>query len=197
MNLAALARVVDEAVRREPTVGDVMNAVLSACENERPHSDWAELRRLAFGDLKPLRSWIEKPFRLDPPPPDLAGLWFGLFNPEYERRKPTADLYVSGSNRFTDDPCDNGWAVGPQWRPDGRYARSSILNEIYRIAYRPSGLGNDAEYPLCLAYGAAAVRDLLRDPGVRSLLQQDRSVGVAVGFDGGDFIALGRVAAQL
>ena len=99
----------------------------------------------------------------------LKGLWFGLFNPRSDGRTPAADIYVCGSERFDPDPHDNSWAVGPDWWPDGRYAGSTVLADVYRIAYRQDTpvaeqkwcLGNDAEYPICLGYGAFAVRDVL------------------------------------
>ena len=140
-----------------------------------------------------LREWIEKPFRLDAPEQKLAGLWFGLFNPVYNR-KPVADLYVCGSKRFDPGPDDNSWAVGPSWWPEHRYAKSAVLARIYEIAYRKDGLGNDAEYPLCLAYGGLAVRDLLRSADPIVFLGSPRSVGVAVGFDSGDFVLGGKLS---
>jgi hypothetical protein len=66
------------------------------------------------------------------------------------------------------------------------------LAAIYRIAYRPGGLANDAEYPLCLAYAAFAVRELLNRIDPKLVLDSVGPVGVAVGFDSGDFLLLGR-----
>jgi hypothetical protein len=85
------------------------------------------------------------------------------------------------------------WAIRPAWWPTARYARSVVLADIYRIAYRKGGLGNDAEYPLCLGYGAFAVRDLLGKVEPSLFLGESDSVGVAVGFDSGDFVLLGKL----
>jgi hypothetical protein len=142
---------------------------------------------------------VQTPFREEPPDAPLKGLWFGLFNPCPDGRTPVADLYVCGSDRFDPDPYDNSWAVGPNWWPDSRYANSEVLAEVYRIAYRQretqaaqrEPLGNDAEYPLCLAYSAFAVQELLRQVESSLLLGPSDSLGVAVGFDSGDSVLLG------
>lgn len=138
-----------------------------------------------------MAEWLQRPFREEPAARPLRGLWFGLFNPCYES-EPVADIYVCGSERFDPDPNSNEWAVGPDWWPEARYARSPVLADIYRIAYRKGGLGNDAEYPLCLGYGAFAVRQILSQVEPALILGESDSLGVAVGFDSGDFVLLGR-----
>ena len=76
-----------------------------------------------------------------------------------------------------------------------------MLADIYRIAYRQGArvaeqkgcLGNDAEYPLVLGYGAFAVRELLGQVEPPLVLGGSASLGVAVGFDSGDFVLVGRL----
>jgi hypothetical protein len=177
------------AANREVTVS--MNSIIDRCENAFPHDDWKDLRQLAYGDLGSLPAWIEKPFRMEPPPEPLRGLWFGLFNP-YEGATPVADMYVCGSKRFEPDEDDCDWATGPEWWPRNRYAKSKRLAAIYRVAYRAGGLANNAEYPLCLGYAAFVVRDLLNRIDPKLVLDSVGTVGVAVGFDSGDFLLLGR-----
>ncbi|HZL38040.1 MAG TPA: hypothetical protein VFC78_22180 [Tepidisphaeraceae bacterium] len=72
---------------------------------------------------------------------------------------------------------------------------------IYHIAYDSDGppgdrLKNDAEYPICLGYAALVVRELLLAVDPRLVLQGGDEVGVAVGFDSGDFVSLGKVTNQ-
>jgi HEAT repeat protein len=54
-------------------------------------------------------------------------------------------------------------------------------------------LGNEAEYPLVLGYSAFAVRELLGQVEPPLLLGRAESLGVAVGFDSGDFVLLGEL----
>lgn len=192
--------IVAEFVRRRP-VADSMTALIEQCEEAQPHSDWAKLRALPFADLTPLINWVKEPFLQEPPEVPLRGLWFGLCNPCPDGRTPVADIYVCGSERFEPNHEDNSWAVAPDWWPEARYASSTLLTEIYRIAYRQRSpvaeqkdcLGNYAEYPLCLAYGAFAVREVLAGVDTSLILGESCSLGIAVGFDSGDFILLGEL----
>jgi hypothetical protein len=182
------------------SVADSMATLIDRCETANPHSDWAALRTLPYGDTQQLLEWLVRPFRDEPSASPLAGLWFGLFNPIRDRHA-VADIYVSGSERFEPDPNDNSWAVRPKWWPESRYAHSALLAEVYRIAYRPDAptayedkwLGNDAEYPIVLGYGAFAVRELLERLEPSLVLGRSDSLGIAVGFDSGDFVLLGRL----
>jgi hypothetical protein len=192
--------IVDELARRR-SAAESMAVLIDQCEAARPHPDWAKLRALPYADLSQLLEWIQKPFREEPPQVPLKGLWFGLFNPCPDGRTPVADIYVCGSERFAPDPDDNSWAVGPNWWPDARYANSAVLADVYRIAYhqgagdleRREGLRNDAEYPLCLGYATFAVRELLGQVEPSLVLGRSDSLGVAVGFDSGDFVLVGRL----
>ena len=201
LNLAeAFGWIIAELARHRP-VEESMHALIDQCAVACPHPDWELFRRLPYAELDPLRAWLERPFREEPSAVPLHGLWFGLFNPCPDGRNAVADLYVCGSERFDPDPSDNEWAVGPDWWPEARYAESTLLAEIYRRAYRvarqdrcsPESLGNAAEYPLVLGYGAFAVRELLAQVEPSLLLGRTDSVGVAVGFDSGDFVLLGRI----
>lgn len=192
--------IVAELARRRP-VAEAMASLIDQCEAANPHPDWTKLRVLPYSDLSSLIEWVEVPFRDQPPDAPLNGLWFGLFNPCPDGRTPVADIYVCGSGRFDPDPNDNSWAVGPDWWPDARYANSTILADIYRIAYRQGArmaerkgaLSNDAEYPLCLGYGAFAVRELLGQVPPEVFLGRSPSLGVGVGFDSGDFVLVGQL----
>jgi hypothetical protein len=191
--------IVAELARCRP-VAESMAALIDQCEAAHPHPDWARLRALPYADLSPLLEWIQKPFREEPPTAKIKGLWFGLFNPCPDGRTPVADIYVCGSERFDPDLLGD-WAVGPEWWPDARYAESAVLAAIYRVAYRQGAredeqkgcLGGGAEYPLVLGYGAFAVRELLGQVEPSLVLGGSDSLGVAVGFDSGDFVLVGRL----
>ena len=193
LNLATIHGFVAKEIASKRSMRESMDRIIAKCAKGHAHDDWEKLSALPYDDLDDLREWVEKPFREEPSKKKLAGLWFGLFNPVYSG-KPVADIYVSGSTRFDLSPDDNSWAVGPDWWPESRYAHSSVLAKLYKIAYRKDGLANDAEYPLCLAYGGLAIRELLRaaDPSV--FLGKSPSLGIAVGFDSGDFVLVGKLS---
>lgn len=192
LNFATIHGFVVKEIASKRSLRESMDRIIAKCEKGHPHDDWAKIAALPYENLDDLREWIEKPFREEPSKKKLAGLWFGLFNPVYTR-KPVADIYVCGSTRFDPSPDDNSWAGRPDWWPEGRYAHSAVLAKLYKIAYRKDGLANDAEYPLSLAYGGLAVRELLRTAEPSVFLGKSPSLGVAVGFDSGDFVLVGKL----
>jgi hypothetical protein len=198
MDLSWFAGFLKKSLDSGRPIDALMSELIDRCELARPHSDWAKLRTLPYDELAPLADWLPRPFLADPSPIPLAGLWFGLFNP-VRKDLPTADLYVCGSDRFFAGEDDNSWAVGPCWWPEERYSSSPILNDIYRIAYgtgetdNPNLLQNDAEYSLCLGYAAFAVGELLARCDRALILGGSQRLGIAVGFDSGDFVVLGEL----
>jgi hypothetical protein len=192
LNLAMMHGLVVKELASKLSLRESMDRIIERWAKGHAHDDWEKLRALPYDDLGELREWIEKPFSAEPSRKKLAGLWFGLFNPVYDT-EPVADIYVCGSTRFDPNPDDNSWANGPDWVPEDGYAHSSVLASIYKIAYRKDGLGNDAEYPLALAYGGVAVGDLLRGTEPSVFLGSSPSLGVAVGFDSGDHVLVGKL----
>lgn len=192
------AWIVAELAAERP-VAESMARLIDECEAAHPHADWPRFRELDYADLTNVVEWIEAPFEFEPPECRLRGLWFGLHNPYSDDGTPVIDLRVSGSARYDPADVNLGWAVRPEWEPEYAGAGSAVLAEIYRIAYRPKAsaeerkgrLSDDAEYPLCLGYGAFAVRDALGQVDAALLLGHADSLGVAVGFDSGDFVRLG------
>lgn len=193
-SIDAFLKLLEDALRRELPVADGMRQVIELCERAQPHPDWAKLRALDIdADLRHLERWLHGVLAREPPAPSITGLWFGMFNP-IESDQPTADLYVAG-NPY--DPNDPDWVCNLKWWPKGRYAGSQVMDRIYRVAYDPpkGGLGNDAEYPLCLAYGILTVGDLARRMGSALLLGGAHERTLTVGFDSGDRFLLGTVRA--
>lgn len=193
--------IITELEHRRP-VAESMARLVDLCEATCPHPDWSKLRSLPYADLAPLAQWLERPFRHQPHSVPLRGLWFGLFNPcRLPLLKPSADIYLCGSERFHTRLHDNSWAVRPDWWPDARYARSNVLASIYRIAFRrrswwwkrEQALADEAEYALCLGYASFAVRDLLERVPPSHVLGGSKALGVAVGFDDGDFVLIGEL----
>ena len=192
--------IVAEVARKRP-VAESMAALIDRCGAALPHPDWAKLRRLPYGDLSSMVRWLERAFREEPPEVPLKGLWFGLFNPCPDGRTPVADMYVSRSQRFDASADDVSWAVGAEWWPDVQYANSTVLAAIYRTAYpqaaspleRDECLANDAEYTLVLGYAAFAVREVLGQVEPSLVLGRSEELGIAVGWDSGDAVVLGRL----
>lgn len=177
-----------DAVRSANSPQEQMLCVIAECESQRPHPDWAQLKKLDFTEeLVSAHSWLARALAEASESEKYEGLWFGLFNPVYDEL-PTADIYVAASPEFVAGDID--WACNSTFYPEARCLGSKTLDAIYRIAYRSNdGLGNNAEYPLVLAYGAILARHALEQMNLRKPF--DSLAGAAVGFDSGDFLFLG------
>jgi hypothetical protein len=87
--------------------------------------------------------------------------------------------------------------VSQHWWANGRYARSQLLAQIYRIAYEsPDSLGNNAEYPLVLGFGVFAAKHLCLSSKPKLLGGGGGSRWITVGFDSGDLLTLGQLSAS-
>lgn len=189
-NVGKLFGEIERVVKSDLPVAEGLLRIIHFCEGARPHPDWFALRALDVeGDLRLLQRWLETVMQTMPPPAPITGLWFGLFNPVAQGRV-TADVHLIGA---TYDATDPDWLFRQRWGEDTPDSGSAVLDAIYQIAYGcEGGLGNDAEYPLCLAYAALVVRHLARIMGPMLLGDAAQRV-LNVGFDSGDFLCIGAV----
>lgn len=165
-----------------------MNALIAHCESQIPHQAWSNFRELNFeADFEILKHWLPTACAEANPSTSFKGLWFGLNNPVINNES-TADIYVAASPMFDRRSID--WAIGATFYPENGYLNSSVLTSIYRLAYSDNAsLGNDAEYPLVLAYGAMAAKAALETTKLSAPFTHLSSA--AVGFDSGDLLILG------
>jgi hypothetical protein len=179
--------VIQRLLKAAPDTATGMRRLIDRCAQKHPHRDWAQLRALPYADgAGQIAAWIADALSRSPPSRHLDKFWFGLCNLGSASGGTTADIHVYG----TDLPRER-----ETWIPQTEYGGSEILAAIYRIAYplprgatspaKDAPLENDAEYPLCLGFGALAVRDAVRTLGPRSALHRS---AVLVGFDCGDAV---------
>jgi len=189
VNIFTVTNEIWPAVARAHSVREGMHVALSACAAARPDEGWALLGQLDWEqDHVRLARWLKRVLVEKPPPATVTGLWFGLFNP-VRRFRPSADMYISGGLY---DSKNRDWMCGPSWWPDGRYASSRLLDSVYAIAYRRSGLRNDAEYPIVSTYARLAVRELATAHW-SLLLGSAAARRMTAGFDDGDRWPIGMI----
>jgi hypothetical protein len=189
---------IERLVKSETPVDEALRRVIDYCSRVHPHPQWERIAALdVAAGLSSIQHRVASMLRESPPSAGLDGFYFGLCNLTYgaddelSEAKTTADMYMTASAYDNDDP---DWACAATWRPEG-YFESTYLDATYRLAYDGSALqlGNDAEYPLALAYGGLVVRHLGRSIGPDLLLGGAAARTLVVGFDSGDFICVGRV----
>lgn len=175
------------SVANSGSIRDRIHAVIEECKRQRPHPDWDLFRDIDFSADQPrLELWLRSVM----PAPSAApvrGLWFSIGNYLCEDGTETADIYVRSTRCY--DPESTRWFSDTE--QEDNLLDSVVLAQIYGIAYkREQGLGNNAEYPLTLAYGAIvaveAIRALSPAEDLGSL------EGAVAGFHDGDTIDLGR-----
>ena len=186
---------IQELVVSDRAVSACMSEIVAICSRDVPHADWSRLTALDYdGDVASMTPWVAEVFERQPAPFPIQGLWFGLCNPS-EDGKVWADMYVGSVAQYAADDEELSWLwKSKRHYPEDPYAHSALLRSIYQIGYNNGGgLGNNAEWPLCLAFGAFAVRSLLRGKTARLVASTAPRIGVAVGFDSGDMLKVGEL----
>lgn len=169
-----------------------VTAVIRRCADAVPDPAWATIERIDLGaSWQREQQWFVDLLRSDPPGPEVTGLWFGVFNAEYDDGIVVSDFYVAGSPTFGADP---EWMCSLDWWPDGRYATSEAQAQIYRIASTSAGSVLEiADYVLTFTHAALTARRLVELPEAVDRLAAGRTLGVGVGHDSGDAILIGEI----
>lgn len=183
---------IEKLVRTWTPLPEGMSELLGLCKTTQPSQVWDELLDLDYeSDCRQLTKWLEGLLANEPPPPNINGLWFGLFNPYLDDGKPTSCLYLVGSDHFDASDDNFEWACDPNYSPAGRYSNSSVLTTIYRALSRREGdVASQGEYTLCLGYSCMVVAEWCRGPMREKLFGECALRGVVVGFDSGDGVLI-------
>ncbi len=178
----------------DATVADGMAQLIDFCADQESWQGWSALRKLDFAaDEKRLKRWLQGVLTKEPPQKSINAFWFGLFHPIVED-KATCGLYMAGSKNFdaADETFD--WACDPDYFPNGRYAKSQVLDEIYRkVDKAKRSVSEYGEYVLCLGFGGLIIKTLADRIGPETWLGNSKARAVAIGFDSGDGILLGSI----
>ena len=186
-----------KSVTTEPgDVSDAMEIAFAYCDAANPANQplWRELRLLDFNaDLVQLTEWIVTLLRTSPVPGDISALWFGLYNPCDDEGMESSQFYCSGSRTYAPcGPCPD-WHCSTDYIPEGRYATSTILPELFGRTYDLPGTENYlGGAVLCHSYLAATLAQWCRDTSVVRLLNEGNIKAVAFGHDSGDVYFAGR-----
>jgi len=189
---------IQELVASDLPVSSCMNEVISICSQDVPHMDWTRFSALDYDqDVESLSSWIPEVFERQPALFQIQGLWIGLRHPTRDGKVWT-DMYVGSVERYEPDDEELAWLWNceeyERHYPWNAYAHSSSLRSIHEIAYGvDTGLGNNAVWPLCLAFAAFATRILLQEQSTELVASTAPRIGVAVGFDSRDMMKIGEL----
>lgn len=191
----AVAEAIRKLILTEKSVSECMKEIIEICDRSFPHPDWSRLSAIDYdGDVAALTPWIRAVFERSPAPFPIQGLWVGLCNP-VSGDMVWADMYVGSKSDFNPDDDEFTWLFRKEDHfPKHAEANSTALRTIYEIGYASDeGLGNNAEWPLCLAFCAFALRTILKHQTPALVGSSAARVGVAYGFDSGDVLLLGEL----
>lgn len=185
-----VTRMIEVTAKQQLPVSNSMQVWLQYCRDSAPdlQSTWDEISRLDFdADFRYLTRWVTDLIRTEPLPPEVNGLWFGMFNPILDDGRPTCQVYLAGSTRFDKSEPYSDWQCGPEYWPNGRYANSEILTAIYRMF---ESIEDEVNYLgegcLCQGYFACVIANWCGSPLADSLMGADRQRAITMGFDSGD-----------
>lgn len=188
LDLAATHRDIVELLKHNVGAGEFMDAAIDLGNRQTQVAGWDIFRDLPYEDeLGERSSFFLDVITRQPPRAPLVGLYAEIAYPS-RRGETVADLNLTGADSY--QPDDEEWFARINYTPKDSYAQSDVLASIYRLAYAPGGLGNAADFTLCLAWAAyfsrACAGRYLSEVG-------SDYVGLRVGFSGGDWIDLGWV----
>jgi hypothetical protein len=177
-------------------VDDGMSLLIDYCAEQEPWRGWNVLRKLEFdSDQLNLKRWLDELLTQEPPPDYVKAFWFGLFNLVIHG-KSTCGLYAAGTKTFDRKDEDFEWACNPVWFPDGRYAKSRILDAIYQRVNKAKDAVSSYQYVLCLGYAGLVLNQLATTLPLSKWLGEKSSRALAIGFDAGTGILLGSFTKQ-
>ena len=186
------ARLIADAASNPVPVTAGMSRWFEYCESVAPKKNalWSRMRRLDFdADTCRLSDWLSRVLAAEPPPEAINGLWFGLFNPCDDDGEASCQVYLGGSTGFDPQSESDEWVCDLSYFPDGRYANSKILPEIYRHVdpIEEDDIGCLGEAFLCHGFLALVVSNWCHGPMKAQLLGNAKQRAVALGHDSGDF----------
>jgi hypothetical protein len=179
----------------ECSVGAGMASLVDYCSKQVPNDLWDRVREIDFEkDAANFREWLERVLSLEPPPDKIEAFWFGLFDAGLEDGRESCILYLSGAVRFGPESDSADWAceTPDSYLAEEQYADSAALDLIDQ-AVQGTEVASFAKWSLCLGYASFTVRHICQALDPTLLVGHRASRGVAVGWDDGDWIALGVV----
>jgi hypothetical protein len=179
--LRIISKHIRHLIKRKPGVEDGIRRIIKTLHGSFRFYDVRLVNRqqILKGCLE-FRDWLNQIIISQPPPEDLAAVYFGLFSTE-----EGLHIYASGSKIWREDDPD--WACRSDWRPEGRVLMPELFREITKVYSEY----NDAGCYISLAYTVLMILDFARESMVSLLDDKRRSMYIACGFDDGELFNLG------
>jgi hypothetical protein len=161
------------------------NKIINICKNSYKHNDWNDIQNIDYSsipndfikcissDLKYIKN-------------NVNGLYFGITTVQLNNGDFSFAIEMGGTNKYDKNDDEFNWIFQLNWRSKN-YLFSNKLYEVYKIANREDGLGNDAEWPLGLSISIIGINEMIRKIEKRI---KNKIIGVATGFHDGDMLKI-------
>ena len=181
------------------TTGQRIQFAISRFGKLHAHRDWPRLAGLDWeGEPLRLAAWLSRSLISRRLKDTVHAFYFGLNNP---CRGEVATLGIECGALLRAFPGLDAWKAFAASSEDQSLAgitlgdyESELLDDFYQIAYQneETGLANDAEYPLGLAYCICVIPDAIRAAKWNNKTHHlSGRVEVCAGFHDGDALNLG------
>jgi hypothetical protein len=189
---ATSARFIADIASKPERVASGMSRWFDYCDRVAPtqKKSWDQLRKLDFdADQRRLTEWLARLLVAEPPSGEINGFWFGLFNPCDDDGEPSCQMYLGGSAGFDPESNYDEWVCNLSYFPDGRYANSQVLPEIYRLvdSVDDGHVSLLGEPFLCHGFLSLVVSNWCHGPTRLQLLGNANFRAIVMGHDRGDF----------
>lgn len=189
MNYEEAQRIIERVVFGGGGLLAGMKELLAYGQSTLPSPRWAALASWDWTrELPSLKSWLERLFARDAPPPEVDCLYLGVYFPERTDGQTLPVVYVAGTTRYDEEE----WAAEPEWTPAGMDFPSQLLVDAERhLAAGGDALLELGDYLVCLGYVGLVAVELGQQLPRADLVGDRDDRWVAIGFEGGDWFNLG------
>jgi hypothetical protein len=161
------------------------NKIIDICRNSYNHNDWNDIQNIDYSSvvndfiqcITPDLKHIEN---------NINGLYFGVTNVELNNGDFSFAIEYGGTNNYDENDKDCNWSDKLNWY-SAHYLFSNPLYEVYRIANKEDGLGNDIEWPMGLSISIMGINEMIR---IIEKSIKNKTIGVVAGFHDGDMLKL-------
>lgn len=163
-----------------------INKIIEICKNNMPDPRWDKLYEFEWDTIvEQFESFFTRQIE-EIKKAQINGLYFGITTVSLINDENSFALEIGGTNKCNFEDKEFNWIHDLNWR--GNAIISNALYQIYKYANEENGLGNDIEWPFCLAVSVFGVSEMMKRVEAYKLIEN--RINIVVGFHDGDMLLL-------
>ena len=174
-----------EIIKRNITFVEGNNRIIDICKNSYIHEDWNDIQNIDYSKIPSDFIQCVLP-DLDYIQNNINGLYFGITTVQLDNGKLSFAIEIGGTSKYDPNDTEYDWVYELNWYSNN-YLFSNALSEVYEIANRENGLGNNAEWPLGLSISIVGINEMIRK--IEGTVK-NKVIGVVAGFHDGDMLKI-------